>query len=78
MRWFLLIPIMAGLAASARAATLEVAASADLVGLDPMGPGATGTYIHGMLVYDTLFAQTEALQIRPQMVGRTRMSRRTS
>ncbi len=68
MRWLLMLLLLAA-AAPAGAATLEVAASADLVGLDPMAPGATGTYIHGMLVYDTLFAQTEALEIRPQMVG---------
>ena len=54
--------------------TLNVAASADLTGLDPMAPGATGTYIHGMLVYDTLFAQTEQLAIRPQMVGQETIS----
>ncbi len=66
MRWlavFLLLTL------PGRAATLEVAASADLTALDPMGPAATGTYIHGMLVYDTLFAQTEKLDVRPQMVG---------
>jgi len=66
MRWIALL-LLLGLA-PASAATLEVAASADLTGLDPMAPGATGTYIHGLLVYDTLFAQTEKLAIRPQMV----------
>ncbi len=73
MRWFMLLGFFVVAATrfgtAADAATLEVAASADLTGLDPMGPGATGTYIHGMLVYDTLFAQTEKLAIRPQMVG---------
>ncbi|WP_158742955.1 ABC transporter substrate-binding protein [Acidisphaera sp. L21] len=67
MRWFALLLL---LALPARAeSVLQIAASADLTGLDPMGPAATGTYIHGMLVYDTLFAQTEKLTIRPQMVG---------
>jgi peptide/nickel transport system substrate-binding protein len=64
-----LLLLLVCFAGPARAATLEVAASADLTGLDPMGPAATGTYIHGMLVYDTLFAQTEKLAVRPQMVG---------
>ena len=63
------ILFLAGPATAQPAKTLHVAASADLTGLDPMAPGATGTYIHGMLVYDTLFAQTEKLAIRPQMIG---------
>ena len=71
-RWVALF-LLLGLV-PAPAATLEVAASADLTGLDPMAPGATGTYIHGMLVYDTLFAQTEKLAIRPQMVGEEAVS----
>lgn len=58
-----------GLVAGARAATLEVAAQTDLSSLDPQGPAATQTYVHGMLVYDTLFAQTEKLATRPQIVG---------
>jgi peptide/nickel transport system substrate-binding protein len=48
--------------------TLNVAASADLTNLDPMGPAATSTYIHGMMIYDTLFALDAKLQPRPQMV----------
>jgi peptide/nickel transport system substrate-binding protein len=49
--------------------TLNVAASADLVTVDPTGPASTNVYTHGFLVYDTLFAPDENLQIRPQMVG---------
>jgi peptide/nickel transport system substrate-binding protein len=49
--------------------TLNVAASADLTSLDTMGPAATSTYIHGMLVYDMLFAEDQDLQVHPQMVG---------
>src|ERR1700710_381378 len=48
--------------------TLNVAASADLVTLDPTGTASTNVYTHGFLVYDTLFAPDENLQIRRQMV----------
>lgn len=49
--------------------TLNVAAASDLTNLDPTGPAATQTYIHGMMVYDVLFADDAALRPRPQMVG---------
>jgi peptide/nickel transport system substrate-binding protein len=49
--------------------TLHVAAAADLVTLDPTGPASTNVYTHGLLVYDTLFAPDENLQVHPQMVG---------
>ncbi len=48
---------------------LNVAASADLVTLDPTGTASTNVYTHGFLVYDTLFAPDENLQIHKQMVG---------
>ncbi len=48
---------------------LNVAASADLVTLDPTGTASTNVYTHGFLVYDTLFAPDENLRIHPQMIG---------
>jgi peptide/nickel transport system substrate-binding protein len=54
--------------------TLNVAASADLTSFDVMGPAATSTYIHGMLVYDMLFAVDENLNVRPQMVEKEDIS----
>jgi peptide/nickel transport system substrate-binding protein len=54
--------------------TLNVAASADLVTLDPTGTASTNVYTHGFLVYDTLFAPDEDLQIHMQMVGEEAIS----
>jgi peptide/nickel transport system substrate-binding protein len=54
--------------------TLNVAASADLVTLDPTGTASTNVYTHGFLVYDTLFAPDENLQIHKQMVGEEAVS----
>jgi peptide/nickel transport system substrate-binding protein len=54
--------------------TLDVAASADLVTLDPTGTASTNVYTHGFLVYDTLFAPDENLQIHRQMVGQETVS----
>jgi peptide/nickel transport system substrate-binding protein len=58
------------LAASAAHAetVLRVAPGTDVTAFDPMGPAATQTYIHGMMVYDMLFAMDESLHVRPQMV----------
>jgi peptide/nickel transport system substrate-binding protein len=47
---------------------------ADLVTLDPTGTASTNVYTHGFLVYDTLFAPDENLQIRKQMVGEEAVS----
>jgi len=66
IRWALALAL---LVATARAETvLRVAPGSDVSGFDPMGPAATQTYIHGLIVYDTLFALDEDLQVRPQMV----------
>jgi peptide/nickel transport system substrate-binding protein len=55
---------------AARAETvLRVTPGGDVTNLDPMMPASTNTYIHGMLVYDTLFAQDENLDVHPQMLG---------
>jgi peptide/nickel transport system substrate-binding protein len=47
---------------------LRVAPGTDLTTLDPMGPAGTQTYIHGLIVYDMLFALDSKLQVHPQMV----------
>jgi peptide/nickel transport system substrate-binding protein len=55
---------------SARAETvLRVAPGSDGSSFDPMGPASTQTYIHGLIVYDMLFALDETLNVHPQMVG---------
>lgn len=48
---------------------LRVAPGGDIPSLDPTGPAGTQAYIHGMMVYDTLFSPDENLHIHPQMVG---------
>jgi peptide/nickel transport system substrate-binding protein len=53
---------------------LRVAPGADLTVLDPTGPAATTTYIHGMMVYDALYGQGEDLTVHPQMVERDEVS----
>ena len=59
----------------ARAETvLRVTPGGDVTNLDVMMPASTNTYIHGMLVYDTLFAQDEALAVHPQMIGAVTIS----
>ncbi len=55
--------------AAPAARILRVTPGSDLPSLDPTGPAGTQTYIHGMMVYDTLFAQDEDLNVHPQMVG---------
>lgn len=71
MRKFLMCVIVGcmGVASAAAETTLNVAASADLVTLDPTGTASTNVYTHGFLVYDTLFAPDENLGIHKQMVG---------
>jgi peptide/nickel transport system substrate-binding protein len=55
---------------AARAETvLRVAPGSDGSSFDPMGPAATQVYIHGLVVYDMLFALDENLNVHPQMVG---------
>jgi peptide/nickel transport system substrate-binding protein len=57
------------LAPAARAeSVLRVAPGADLTAFDPQGPAATQTYIHGLIIYDMLFALDETLHVHPQMV----------
>ncbi|HEX2891275.1 ABC transporter substrate-binding protein [Vineibacter terrae] len=68
--------VTAALAASVLAApalaqkTLRVAMHSDLKILDPIWTTALISTHHGYLVYDTLFALDEKLQVRPQMVER--------
>src|SRR5260370_3292877 len=54
-------------AAPAGAQTLKMVAHSDLKVLDPIWTTAFITRNHGYLIYDTLFAKDEQLNIRPQM-----------
>ena len=51
--------------------TLRFSAEADLTVLDPIWTSAHITGNHGYLVYGTLFAPYEDLQVKPQMVDQT-------
>ena len=54
--------------------TLKMVAHSDLKVLDPIWTTAFITRNHGYMVYDTLFAKDEKLQIQPQMVDKWTVS----
>jgi peptide/nickel transport system substrate-binding protein len=63
------VVVVAALATPAQAETvLRVVPHADLKNIDPIWTTAYITRNHGYMVYDTLFALDEALEVRPQMV----------
>ena len=55
-------------ATAASAQTLKVVMHSDVKALDPIWSGAYITRNHGYMLYDTLFAVDENLQVKPQMV----------
>src|SRR5919112_2336011 len=71
MRRLLLASVaLATLAAApfASAQTLKVVMHSDVKALDPIWSGAYITRDHAYMIYDTLFAIDEKLQVKPQMV----------
>jgi len=61
--------LAAGLALPAAAqSVLRVVPHADLRTLDPVAVSVTITRMHGLMIYETLFAWDAALQPKPQMV----------
>ena len=72
MRRFLLaiVTAVAALAAApfASAQTLKAVMHSDVKALDPIWSGAYITRNFGYMIYDTLFALDEKLQVKPQMV----------
>jgi peptide/nickel transport system substrate-binding protein len=69
----LLLASVVGLAALAAAPfagaqTLKVVMHSDVKALDPVWSGAYITRNHAYMIYDTLFAIDEKLQVKPQMV----------
>jgi peptide/nickel transport system substrate-binding protein len=72
MRRFLLASAVALAAVSvspfASAQTIKVVMHSDVKILDPVFSGAYITRNHAYMIYDTLFAIDEKLQVRPQMV----------
>jgi peptide/nickel transport system substrate-binding protein len=61
--------------AQKRGPTLRFVAEADLKVLDPVWTTAYITRNHGYLVYDTLFGTDENLQVKPQMVDHSTVSK---
>ena len=79
MRRFLLASIVAlgavGLAPLASAeSVLKVVMHSDVKALDPIWSGAYITRNHGYMLWDTLFAMDENLQVKPQMVDKWEQS----
>ncbi|MBL6079165.1 ABC transporter substrate-binding protein [Belnapia sp. T18] len=65
----------AGLALPAAAqSVLRVVPHADLKTLDPVAVSVSITRLHGLMIYETLFAWDSGLQPRPQMVERWSVS----
>jgi len=60
--------------ALAQQKTLKVAMHADVRTIDPFWTTQTIAGIHGMMVYDTLFAMDFNLKPQPQMVDKFSMS----
>ena len=54
--------------------TLKIALHSDLKIVDPIWTTALITTHHGNMIYDTLFALDEKLQIKPQMVDKWEVS----
>jgi peptide/nickel transport system substrate-binding protein len=64
-----------GLAPAASAqSTLKVALHSDLKIIDPVWTTALISTHHGMMIYDTLFALDQKLQLKPQMVDKWTVS----
>ncbi|HEX9647850.1 MAG TPA: ABC transporter substrate-binding protein, partial [Alphaproteobacteria bacterium] len=61
---------VAALGPAAADSVLKVVPHADLKNIDPIWTTAYITRNHGYMVYDTLFALDEKLEVRPQMVER--------
>ena len=73
-RLFCYLAMLLAVSGAQAQTVLRVAPGTDVTAFDPTGPAATQTYIHGMLVYDMLFAMDETLHVHPQMVGNETVS----
>jgi peptide/nickel transport system substrate-binding protein len=74
MRRFLVASVAAlatlSVAPLASSQTLKVVMHSDVKALDPIWSGAYITRNHGYMLWDTLFAMDENLQVKPQMVDK--------
>ena len=69
-----LVAVAAFAAPAAAQSTLKVALHSDLKIVDPIWTTALISTHHGNMVYDTLFAFDDKLQIKPQMVDKWEVS----
>ena len=82
--WKSILGILTALSLSAAPAlgaeteTLRAALHSDLKIVDPIWTTALISVHHGYMIYDTLFALDDKLEVRPQMVERPRDRARTS
>ena len=78
--WKSILGILTALSLSAAPAlgaetrTLRAALHSDLKIVDPIWTTALISVHHGYMIYDTLFALDDKLEVRPQMVERHEMS----
>ena len=70
----LLTAVVLSMGSAHAEAILRIVPQSDLRVLDPHATLATITRIHGLMIYDTLYAMDEALQPRPQMVAGSKVS----
>ena len=70
----LLLAYLAAAPAATADSTLKVALHSDLKIIDPVWTTALISTHHGFMIYDTLFALDEKLEVKPQMVDRWSVS----
>jgi peptide/nickel transport system substrate-binding protein len=68
------VAVLACIAGPANAKTLRAVMHSDIKILDPIWTTANIVRNHGYMVWDTLFAMDEKLQVQPQMVDRWELS----
>ena len=76
LAWALALSVPSAPALAAEPQTLRVALHSDLKIVDPIWTTALITVNHGYMIYDTLFALDDKLDVQPQMVDRYEISRR--
>ena len=74
LAWALALPLSSAPALAAEPQTLRAALHSDLKIVDPIWTTALISVHHGYMIYDTLFALDEKLEVRPQMVDRHEVS----
>jgi peptide/nickel transport system substrate-binding protein len=70
LAWALALPLSSAPALAAEPQTLRAALHSDLKIVDPIWTTALISVHHGYMIYDTLFALDDKLEVRPQMVDR--------